>query len=114
MTAPALGTTVVHRRYVPYSQAHYAGNLVDGAFSLAMFGDAAFRGSLGGQALAQPVVDRHPPAHASPRRVGRHAAAPGVVGQLLLKCLYTRAKLGEFAGQCRVTLGLLEPVLTLT
>lgn len=34
-------TRVVHRRYVPYSQAHYAGNLVDGAFSLALFGDAA-------------------------------------------------------------------------
>lgn len=41
MTAPTIGTTVVHRRYVPYSQAHYAGNLVDGAFSLALFGDAA-------------------------------------------------------------------------
>jgi 3-aminobutyryl-CoA ammonia-lyase len=30
---------VVHRRYVSYAQAHYAGNLVDGAFSLACFGD---------------------------------------------------------------------------
>ena len=36
-----LGLTVVHRRYVPASQAHYAGNLVDGAYSLACFGDAA-------------------------------------------------------------------------
>jgi 3-aminobutyryl-CoA ammonia-lyase len=33
--------TVVHRRYVPYSHAHYAGNLVDGAFALALFGDVA-------------------------------------------------------------------------
>jgi 3-aminobutyryl-CoA ammonia-lyase len=33
--------TVVHRRYVPYSHAHYAGNLVDGAYSLALFGDVA-------------------------------------------------------------------------
>jgi 3-aminobutyryl-CoA ammonia-lyase len=46
MTAPAapdarLGLTVVHRRYVPYSHAHYAGNLVDGAYSLAAFGDVA-------------------------------------------------------------------------
>ena len=32
---------VVHRRYVPYSHAHYAGNLVDGAYSLALFGDVA-------------------------------------------------------------------------
>jgi 3-aminobutyryl-CoA ammonia-lyase len=38
---PRLGTTVVHRRYVPSSHAHYAGDLVDGAYSLALFGDAA-------------------------------------------------------------------------
>jgi 3-aminobutyryl-CoA ammonia-lyase len=38
---PRLGLTVVHRRYVPYSHAHYAGNLVDGAYSLALFGDVA-------------------------------------------------------------------------
>ncbi|MGL5405495.1 MAG: hotdog domain-containing protein [Propionibacteriaceae bacterium] len=35
------GTTVVHRRYVGYNYAHYAGNLVDGAFSVALFGDVA-------------------------------------------------------------------------
>jgi 3-aminobutyryl-CoA ammonia-lyase len=38
---PRVGLTVVHRRYVPYSHAHYAGNLVDGAYSLALFGDVA-------------------------------------------------------------------------
>ena len=38
---PRLGLVVVHRRYVPYSHAHYAGNLVDGAYSLACFGDVA-------------------------------------------------------------------------
>lgn len=36
-----VGTTVTHRRYVPYSHAHYAGNLVDGAYSLGLFGDVA-------------------------------------------------------------------------
>jgi len=36
-----LGLRVVHRRYVPYAHAHYAGNLVDGAYVLALFGDAA-------------------------------------------------------------------------
>jgi 3-aminobutyryl-CoA ammonia-lyase len=36
-----VGVFVVHRRYVPYSHAHYAGNLVDGAYSLAAFGDVA-------------------------------------------------------------------------
>ena len=38
---PQVGLTVTHRRYVPYSHAHYAGNLVDGAYSLAAFGDVA-------------------------------------------------------------------------
>jgi 3-aminobutyryl-CoA ammonia-lyase len=38
---PQVGTRVVHRRYVPYSHAHYAGNLVDGAYSLGLFGDVA-------------------------------------------------------------------------
>ena len=38
---PRLGVRVVHRRYVPYAHAHYAGNLVDGAYALALFGDAA-------------------------------------------------------------------------
>ena len=37
----AVGTVVTHRRYVPYSHAHYAGNLVDGAYSLGLFGDVA-------------------------------------------------------------------------
>lgn len=35
------GMRIVHRRYVPYSDAHYAGNLVDGAYSLKLFGDIA-------------------------------------------------------------------------
>ncbi|MEZ5191285.1 MAG: hotdog domain-containing protein [Nocardioides sp.] len=38
---PRVGTVVTHRRYVPYSHAHYAGNLVDGAYSLGLFGDVA-------------------------------------------------------------------------
>ena len=36
-----VGMRVVHRRYVPYSHAHYAGDLVDGAYSLGLFGDVA-------------------------------------------------------------------------
>ncbi|MCU0262622.1 MAG: hypothetical protein MUF09_03010 [Candidatus Nanopelagicales bacterium] len=39
--AAQVGLRVVHRRYVPYSHAHYAGNLVDGAYVLALFGDVA-------------------------------------------------------------------------
>ena len=41
MNQPEPGLRVVHRRYVPYSHAHYAGNLVDGAYSLQLFGDVA-------------------------------------------------------------------------
>jgi 3-aminobutyryl-CoA ammonia-lyase len=41
MSAPEVGLTVTHRRYVAYSDAHYAGNLVDGAYSLKLFGDVA-------------------------------------------------------------------------
>ena len=40
-TTASVGQRVTHRRYVPYSHAHYAGNLVDGAYSLGLFGDVA-------------------------------------------------------------------------
>ena len=40
-TDPRLGLTVRHQRYVPYSHAHYGGNLVDGAYVLGLFGDVA-------------------------------------------------------------------------
>ena len=38
---PRTGLVITHRRYVPYSHAHYAGNLVDGAYALGLFGDVA-------------------------------------------------------------------------
>lgn len=41
MTRAEVGLTVTHRRYVPYSEAHYAGNLVHGGYSLSAFGDIA-------------------------------------------------------------------------
>jgi 3-aminobutyryl-CoA ammonia-lyase len=41
VTDLAVGLSVTHRRYVPYSHAHYGGNLVDGAYCLGLFGDAA-------------------------------------------------------------------------
>jgi 3-aminobutyryl-CoA ammonia-lyase len=41
MTDAEVGFSVTHRRYVPYSHAHYAGNLVDGAYVLGLFGDVA-------------------------------------------------------------------------
>jgi 3-aminobutyryl-CoA ammonia-lyase len=41
MTDPRLGLRVIHRRYVPYGSAHYGGSLVDGAYTLGLFGDVA-------------------------------------------------------------------------
>jgi 3-aminobutyryl-CoA ammonia-lyase len=44
MTEPSdrrLGLTVTHRRYVPYAHAHYGGALVDGSYTLGLFGDVA-------------------------------------------------------------------------
>lgn len=41
MSQATVGDRVVHSRYVPHSHAHYAGNLVDGAYSLGLFGDVA-------------------------------------------------------------------------
>jgi 3-aminobutyryl-CoA ammonia-lyase len=39
--APGEGLTVTQRRYVSAADAHYGGNLVDGAYVLALVGDAA-------------------------------------------------------------------------
>jgi 3-aminobutyryl-CoA ammonia-lyase len=36
-----VGLSVTHRRYVRYGDAHYGGNLVDGAYVLGLFGDVA-------------------------------------------------------------------------
>jgi 3-aminobutyryl-CoA ammonia-lyase len=43
---PRLGLIVRHQRYVPYSHAHYGGNLVDGAYVLGLFGDVATEASI--------------------------------------------------------------------
>lgn len=40
-STPEVGTVVTHRRYVSYAEAHYAGELVDGAWGLGLFGDVA-------------------------------------------------------------------------
>lgn len=36
-----MGTSVSHRRYVSYADAHYGGNLVAGAYLMGLFGDVA-------------------------------------------------------------------------
>ncbi len=41
MSSTLTGLSVTHRRYVKYGDAHYGGNLVDGAYVLGLFGDVA-------------------------------------------------------------------------
>jgi 3-aminobutyryl-CoA ammonia-lyase len=41
MSSSLTGLSVMHRRYVKYGDAHYGGNLVDGAYVLGLFGDVA-------------------------------------------------------------------------
>jgi 3-aminobutyryl-CoA ammonia-lyase len=40
------GLSVTHRRYVKYGDAHYGGNLVDGAYVLGLFGDVGTEASV--------------------------------------------------------------------
>jgi 3-aminobutyryl-CoA ammonia-lyase len=45
MSSP-VGLSVTHRRYVKYGDAHYGGNLVDGAYVLGLFGDVGTEASI--------------------------------------------------------------------
>jgi 3-aminobutyryl-CoA ammonia-lyase len=65
----AEGMAVTHRRYVPHGHAHYGGALVDGAYVLGLFGDAATELCIrtdGDEGLfaAYDVVDFRAPMHA--------------------------------------------------
>ena len=83
-----IGTRVTHRRYVPYSHAHYAGNLVDGAYSLGLFGAGRLIVVQGVEKwkkadaealdayLADPVGGQG--ARVAPWRIGRSGHAHGV------------------------------------
>jgi 3-aminobutyryl-CoA ammonia-lyase len=46
MSDGTVGLSVTHRRYVKYGDAHYGGNLVDGAYVLGLFGDVATEASI--------------------------------------------------------------------
>ena len=46
MSSGQVGLTVTHRRYVTYGDAHYGGNLVNGAFVLELFGDVGTEASI--------------------------------------------------------------------
>jgi 3-aminobutyryl-CoA ammonia-lyase len=42
----SVGLSVTHRRYVKHGDAHYGGNLVDGAYVLGLFGDVGTEASI--------------------------------------------------------------------
>jgi 3-aminobutyryl-CoA ammonia-lyase len=46
MSDSRVGLSVTHRRYVKYGDAHYGGNLVDGAYVLGLFGDVGTEASI--------------------------------------------------------------------
>ena len=46
MSSGQVGLTVTHRRYVTHGDAHYGGNLVNGAFVLELFGDVGTEASI--------------------------------------------------------------------
>src|ERR1700735_90690 len=115
----SVGLTVTQRRYVKYGDAHYGGNLVDGAYVLGLFGDAATEmcirtdGDEGLFASYSDVQFRAPvlagdiiEATATVTAVGRRSRQPAVRGMVF--CPAARAH-GETAA---ALLG--EPVVVLT
>lgn len=98
--ADLAGTTVTHRRYVPYSHAHYAGDLVDGAYLLGMFGDAATELCIrtdGDEGLFASYSDVQ---FTAPLRAGDVVEVDAVLARV-----GTRSRLIEFAARvvCRST-----------
>jgi 3-aminobutyryl-CoA ammonia-lyase len=92
MSDPRLGVAVTHRRYVPYSHAHYAGNLVDGAYALALFGDVATEVCIrtdGDEGLLAGYSDVH---FAAPIRAGDVVEATASVSRV-----GTRSRTLEFS-----------------
>jgi 3-aminobutyryl-CoA ammonia-lyase len=92
---PRLGLTVTHRRYVAYGHAHYAGNLVDGAYVLALFGDVATEACIrtdGDESLFASYSDVQ---FAAPVRAGDVIEATATVTRI-----GTRSRTMDF--ECRV------------
>jgi len=114
-----VGTRVVHRRYVPYSHAHYAGNLVDGAYTLALFGDVATELSIRtdadeGLLASYSDIQFHAPVRAGDvleveaevTRVGRRSRELRLTGRVLCR---GRPNQGESAAEV-----LAEPLVAVT
>ena len=86
MTAE-VGLSVTHRRYVKYGDAHYAGNLVDGAYVLGLFGDVATEVCIRGDADEGLFASYSDVQFRAPVRAGgRHAPAPAGAGPGMRAC----------------------------
>jgi 3-aminobutyryl-CoA ammonia-lyase len=116
---PAVGFAVTHRRYVPYSHAHYGGNLVDGAYTLGLFGDVAtemcirtdrdealFASYSDVQFLAPVLAGDVIEASATITRVGTRSRSVSFVARVVCR---SRPDLGESAAEL-----LDEPITTAT
>ncbi len=119
-----LGLVVTHRRYVPYSHAHYGGNLVDGAYVLGLFGDVAtevcirtdgdeglfasyadvqFRAPVQAGDVVEVVRDGDPGGDAQPRPGA--GGAGGRAGQIGSRCLRRRGPRAASRGRHRARHG---------
>ncbi|GAA2011145.1 hotdog domain-containing protein [Microbacterium ulmi] len=107
-------TTVTHRRYVPFSEAHYAGGLVDGAFVLRLFGEVATEISIltahdEGLLAGYESVDFHAPVRAGDviEAVGEIASVGRRSRRVLLTARVTARSAGDGSSRAEP---LAEPV----
>ena len=109
---PSVGLAVTHRRYVPYSHAHYGGSLVDGAYVLGLFGDVATElcirtdGDEGLFAAYSSVQFRAPVRAATVTRVGRRSREVAFEARV---CCRSDPQRGPSAAQV-----LAEPIVAVT
>ena len=121
------GLTVVHRRYVPYSHAHYAGDLVDGAYVLGLFGDVATEVCIrtdGDEGLFASYSDVQFVApvragdvlevEATVTRVGRRSRELALVARVVCRSLAGRADAGADTAAESAAEVLAEPLVVTT
>lgn len=78
-TRAEVGLAVTHRRYVPYSHAHYGGSLVDGAYVLGLFGDVATELCIRSDGDEGLLAGYHEVSFAAPLRAGDVLEATAVL-----------------------------------
>jgi 3-aminobutyryl-CoA ammonia-lyase len=113
-----VGLSVTQRRYVKYGDAHYGGNLVDGAYVLGMFGDVATELCIrtdadeGLFASYSDVQFRAPVPAARVRGAGRLPGRPGArrLGGLGAERARRRRDRGRHRSGARARVAFISPV----